>query len=170
MYREENIPLFTELSETERVYGETTGAMMIEHDDKKMTLQQAGVYLQGSDRDVRKEVFEKIRDRRLQDAESIDALFSQQIQLRDTVAKNAGYDSFVEYQRDNFDRFDYTQEDVFSFHEGVKKYIVPLAEKVYEHQKRRLGVDVLRAYDLHATVVGEPELQPFSTGEELLDK
>lgn len=117
MYREENIPLSVELSETERLYGETTGAMMVEHDGKGLTLQQAGIHLQSTDRELRKDVYEKIWSRRAQDAVKIDELFSKQLALRNTIAKNAGYESFVEYQWDNFDRFDYTQEQVFAFHE-----------------------------------------------------
>lgn len=170
MYREENVLLQVELSETERLYGEITGAMMITHDEKNLTLQQAGVYLHSSDRSTRKEVYEKIWMRRMQDAEKIDELFTKQIDLRDTIAKNAWYASFVEYQWDNLDRFDYTQEQVFAFHEWVKKHIVPLAQKAYEHKKQRLEVDHLKPYDLSATVVGDPQLHPFSTGEELLNK
>ncbi len=170
MYREENIPLGVELSETERLYGEITGAMMVEHDGKNLTLQQAGIHLQSTDRELRKDLYEKIWSRRAQDAVKIDELFSKQLALRNTIAKNAGYESFVEYQWDNFDRFDYTQEQVFAFHEWVKKYIVPLAQKIYEYQKQRLGVETLKPYDLSATVVWEPELKPFKTGEELLEK
>lgn len=138
MHRDENIPLEVEIADLEKQYSELTGAMMIEYDGKKLTLQQTAPYLQSKDITVRKEVYEKGWNRRLDDAEKIDAIYTKQIQLRDTVAKNAGYPSFVEYQWDAFGRFDYTQENVFSFHEGVKKYIVPLVEKIYEHKKEKL--------------------------------
>src|SRR5574344_1826048 len=96
MHRDGNIPLEVEIADLEKQYSELTGAMMIEYDGKKLTLQQPAPYLQSKDITVRKEVYEKGWNRRLDDAEKIDAIYTKQIQLRDTVAKNAGYPSFVE--------------------------------------------------------------------------
>lgn len=89
MYREENIPLHVALAETEREYGEIAGAMMIEYDDKTLTLQQAAVYVERTDRKTRQEVYEKIWERRLRDKDRLDELFTKQIALRNTLAKNA---------------------------------------------------------------------------------
>lgn|GEM_PF-4215828 len=117
MFREENIALKTEIAEKERQYGEIAGAMSIEHEGKTLTLQQAAKYLELPDRAVRKEMYEKIWNRRLQDTETLDNLLTELIILRNNVAQNAGYPSYVEYQRDNYNRFDYTQQDVFNFHQ-----------------------------------------------------
>lgn len=170
MFREENIPLKTEMAEKERLYGEIAGAMSIEHDGQTLTLQQAGKYLESADRAVRKEVYEKIWARRLQDAEKLDSLLTELIQLRDKLAKNTGYPSYVEYQRDNYNRFDYTQQDVFNFHEGVRAHIVPVLQKIYEQKKEKLGVEALKPFDLGGTGKDETPLRPFETGEELLEK
>lgn len=89
MHRDENIPLEVEIADLEKQYSELTGAMMIEYDGKKLTLQQIAPYLQSKDVAVRKQVYEKTWDRRLQDANAIDAIYTEQVQLRDTIAKNA---------------------------------------------------------------------------------
>ena len=125
--------------------------MMVEHEGKQMTLQQAAVFVESPDRNLRKEVYEKIWNRRLEDATTLDDLLTRQIALRNQVAKNAGYDSFVEYQWDAKNRFDYTQQDVFNFHMGVKQHIVPLVQRSFEEKKKELGVDRLQPYDLQAT-------------------
>lgn len=138
MFREENIPLKTEATEKDTQYGQLSGAMTIEYDNQTLTLQQATKYLERSDAGVRKEVYEKIKDRRMADAEKIDTLLSDLIKLRNTIARNAGYESFVEYQWDGYGRFDYTQQDVFNYHEGVKEHIVPLLTKIYNEKKEKL--------------------------------
>ena len=170
MFREENIPLKTEMAEKERLYGEIAGAMTIEYDGQTLTLQQAGKYLESPEIAIRQEVYEKIQNRRIQDAEKLDNLLTELIQLRDTIAKNTGYPSYVEYQWDNYNRFDYTQQDVFNFHEGVKEHIVPLLQKIYDEKKAKLGLDSLKPFDLNASASDEKALRPFESGEELLEK
>lgn len=62
-------------------------------------------------------MYEKVWTRRMQDADTLDALLTDLIGLRNQVAQNAGYESYVEYRWDDLKRFDYTQEDVFNFHQ-----------------------------------------------------
>lgn len=170
MFREENIPLNTQMSEKEREYGEIAGAMSIEHDGKTITLQQWAKYLELPDRTIRKEVYEKIWTRRGADSEKLDTLLTDLIKLRNTVAKNAGYESFVEYQWDGYNRFDYTQEDVNNFHEWVKQHIVPIVHSIFDKKRVELGLDTLAPFDTNVDGKDSEPLKPFSTGEELLEK
>ncbi len=170
MFREENISLNTELAETDTEYWEIAWAMMIEYQGKTLTLQQAAVYLEQNDENIRKEVYEKIRDRRLQDSEKLDNLLTKQIALRNQIAQNAWYPSFVEYQRDARNRFDYTQQEVFDFHAGVKEYIVPLVQKIFDEKKKALQVDSLQPYNIAAPESDLPPLKPYGSAEEFLKK
>lgn len=144
--------------------------MTIEYNGEVLTIQQASKYLESPDREIRKEIFEKIFTRRLEDKEKLDNLLNELLELRNAIAKNAGYESFVEYQWDVYDRFDYTQEDVFKFHEGVRQYIVPLAATAMDRKKQSLGLDIIKPYDVDATDPDKQPLKPFSTGDELLEK
>lgn len=170
MFREENIPLNTEIAEKSRQFAEISGAMTIEHDGQTLTIQQSAKYLESPDREVRKAVYDKIWARRGEDREKLHTLLNELIVLRDRVAKNAGYDSVVEYKWDVYDRFDYTQQDVFNFHEGVKKYIVPIVADVMNRKREELGLDSLAPYDTDATKPGEEQLRPFHGGDDLLEK
>ncbi len=138
MFREENIPLKTQKAEKERLFGEISGAMSIEHNGQTLTLQQAAKYMESADRAVRKDIYEKMRSRRLAAKDDLNNLLAELIALRVQISKNAGYESFVEYQWDAYDRFDYTQQDVFNFHEGVRLHIVPLVQKIYEEKRINL--------------------------------
>src|SRR6202012_1200585 len=77
LFREENIPLQTEIQVEQQKYQSITGAMSVEIDGKEFTLEQAGAILKNTDRAKRREAWEKITSRRLQDKEKLDQLFDQ---------------------------------------------------------------------------------------------
>ena len=89
IFREENIPLQTELQTKSQEYGQISGAMSVELNGEDITLQQAAVELQKTDRPWREEVYHKISTRRLLDRNKLDNLFTSLIGLRHQVAENA---------------------------------------------------------------------------------
>ncbi|MFT3826198.1 MAG: M3 family oligoendopeptidase [Chitinophagaceae bacterium] len=170
LFREENIPLQSELSVLQQQYGVIAGKMTIEVDGKEYTLQQAGKFLESHDRSLRERVYRKINERRLQDKETLNELFTKLVEKRDAVAKNAGFDNYRDYKFKELGRFDYTKEDCFKFHDAVKQHVLPLVNEIYEGKKKKLGLDTLRPWDLEAEPEGIKPLNPFKTGDELLSK
>ncbi|GAB2549373.1 M3 family oligoendopeptidase [Spirosoma aerophilum] len=175
IFRDENIPLQTELQTEERKYGAIVGAMTVQIDGREMTLPEASDRLQSTDRAVREEAWRKIWDRRYQDYETLDQLFDRLRDLRHQIAVNAGFANFRDYSFAALGRFDYTPEDCVNFHESVAEAVVPFLNSLAEERKQKLGradvsVDVLRPWDTKVDVEGRPPLKPFSTGSELLEK
>ncbi len=87
LFREENIPLLSELSVLAQQFGVISGKMTIEVGGKEYTLQQAAKFLENHNRNLREEVYRKINERRLQDKETLNTLYSQLVQKRQQVAK-----------------------------------------------------------------------------------
>ena len=170
LFREANIPLQAELSVMQQQYGAITGAMTIEVNSKEYTLQQAAKFLESSDRSLREEVYRKIQERRLQDKDKLDELYTQLVGKRDEVARNAGFANYRDYKFAELGRFDYTKEDCFSFHEAVKLHVLPLVAKINKAKKEKLGVDTFRPWDTEAEPEGVQPLHPFEGSQELLDK
>lgn len=170
IFREENIPLMTQLQSKQQEYGAICGAMTITDEGTEYTLQQAGAKLQDIDRNVRERFYRKINERRLQDKDKLDDLYSQLIQLRHTVAVNAGFKNYRDYMFKAMHRFDYSPADCFRFHEAIKQYIVPLLNKIALKRKEKLKVDALRPWDLAVDPDNKPPLKPFVGGEDLLEK
>jgi oligoendopeptidase F len=170
LFREENIPLQAELSVMQQQYGVITGAMTVEVKGKEYTLQQASKFLHEHDRDLREEVWRKIQERRKQDKDALNNLYSKLVEKRDKVAKNAGFENYRDYKFVEMGRFDYTKEDCFKFHEAVKLHVLPLVEKINLHKKEKLKLDTLRPWDTEAEPEGIEPLHPFNTGKELLEK
>lgn len=170
LFREVNIPIQAELSVMQQQYGVIAGKMTIEVNGQEFTLQQASKFLESHDRNLREEVYRKINDRRLQDRDAMEDLYSKLIEKRHQVALNAGFENYRDYKFSELGRFDYTKDDCFQFHEAVKLHVLPLVEKIYQRKKAKLGIDPLRPWDTEAEPEGVKPLTPFSTGEELLEK
>jgi oligoendopeptidase F len=170
LFREENIPLQSELAVLAQQFGTIAGKMTVEVNGKEYTLQQASKFLESHDRNLRESVYRKINERRLQDKDALNDLYTQLIQKRHQVAKNAGFDNYRDYKFKELGRFDYTKEDCFQFHEAVKQHVLPLVNIINERKKKKLNLTTLRPWDSEAEPEGVAPLNPFSTGNELLEK
>ena len=170
LFRDENLPLHSELSVMAQQYGIIAGKMTVEVNGKEYTLQQAAKFLENPDRNLREEVYIKVNDRRLRDKDQLDSLFTSLVHKRHQVALNAGFNNYREYRFKELGRFDYSKEDCFQFHDAVKQHVMPLANEIYAKKKQKLGLDRLRPWDTEAEPKGIDPLTPFKTGDELLQK
>lgn len=170
LFRQENIPLFMELQMEQQKYGSIVGAMSITYQGKEYTLEQASNFIKSTDRDVRKEVYELIQNRRLQDKDTLNDLFTKLIQTRHQVALNAGFENFRDYMFKSLGRFDYTAEDCFKFHEAIEKELLPLFTQFSEERRTKLNLPHVKPFDTEVDVSGKPALKPFDGGQDLLDK
>ena len=107
LYREENIEIQSKLAEESQKFGSLSAAQSIEHNGEKLTMQQASLLLKETDESLRKEVFEKIANRRKEDVDAFDALFDSLLAKRHQIATNAGFENFRDYKMQAMGRFDY---------------------------------------------------------------
>ncbi len=170
LFREENIPLQAELSVLGQQYGVISGKMSVEVNGHEYTLQQAGKFLESQDRGLREEVYKKIQERRLQDRDALNNLYSQLIAKRHQVSLNAGFKNYRDYKFVELGRFDYTKEECFQFHESVRQHVLPLANLLNEKKRNKLSLETLRPWDTEAEPPGKKPLHPFKTGNELIEK
>lgn len=170
LFREENIPLLTELNNEAQKYGAITGAQTITHNDKELTLQQAALLFREQDRKLREEIFFKISQRKDVDEAKLDELFDKLIALRHQVALNAGFKNYRDYKFEELGRFDYKPVDCENFHASIKKHLVPLQNEIEKKKKLALNLSEYRPWDTEVDPEGKTPLKPFATGKELLEK
>lgn len=170
IFREENIPLSQQVQLLSQEYGAIIAAMTIEHDGKEYTLPQAQVFLQNQDRTLRKTIYEKINERRLQDRDKLNKLFSELLKIRHQIALNAGFENFRDYMFAELGRFDYDVKACEQFHEAIKSKVIPIINQIYKKRKEKLQAAQLFPYDLEVDADNLPALQPFKTEEELIEK
>lgn len=170
IFRDENVPLLTEISLEQQKYNRLAGAMTVEVNGKEMTLQQASVLLMETDRSVREDIFTKISARRLQDKQTLDELFTKLVRLRHQVAVNAGFTNFRDYMFKALGRFDYSPQDCFNFHQSVQSQLVPVLDEITSNRKRKLGVDRLKPWDKAVDPEGRKPLKAFTDAKDLTEK
>ena len=140
LFREENLPIQSEIAVLQQQYGQVTGAMTITVNGTEYTLQQAGKFLESHDRSVREEVYRKIQDRRLESRAQLNELYDKLIALRNKEAMQAGFDNYRDYRFKELGRFDYDKEDCFRFHEAVKLHVLPLVNNIYRKNRKPLAL------------------------------
>lgn len=170
LFREENIELNAKIQTIAQEYGSIIGAQLISYKGEEITGQQAVKYLKDPDRSIRKEVYELLFNRKNDDNEKLEEIFDELIQLRHQVALNAGFQNFRDYKFKAMNRFDYSVQDCFDFHDSIEKFIVPIYRKIQKEKLDKFGFDKFKPYDTSADPEGKEPLKPFETGEELLNK
>jgi oligoendopeptidase F len=170
LYREENIPLLTELQVKQQEFGRISGAMSVTIQGQEYTMEQASTFLKDQDRNLRREAFEKIAERRMKDKNLLNELLLELVNLRQKVAKNAGFENFRDYSFEALGRFDYGPKETAQFQEAIKLEIVPIMQQLAEKRKKSMNLEVLKPWDMDVDISGKPPLKPFQNGKELIDK
>lgn len=170
IYRPENIPLFAELQKKEQDYSVVSGAMGLVIDGRKLTLQQAANILKDTDREIRKDIFQKIANERLKYTKQLDNLFNELVALRHRIASNAGFENYRDYMFIAMGRFDYTANDCLDLHQSIAAEVVPLCNKLDLGRKAKLGYEILKPFDTEVDPSGMPALKPFINGDDLMEK
>lgn len=170
LFREENVAIETRLSQLEQEYESISGAMTVQFDGREQTLPQMARYQESTDRAVRESAYRAVSERRLKDAERIDAIYERLVLLRHMVAKNAGFENYIGHAFMSKRRFDYTPAHCAAFHDAVERVVVPFIRSMDARRAKLLGVDALRPWDLGVDVKGRPPLRPFEGGADLVRK
>ena len=170
LFREENLPLATEEQSLGMEYSKITGAQTVEWDGEEITLVQLQKAFEDNDRDRREKAWRLGMERRLQDREAVNNIWSQLFELRLQMAKNAGFDNYRDYAWLMRKRFDYTPDDANTFHNAIEQVVVPAAKRANERRKERMGVDSLRPWDLSVDPLNREPLRPWDTIEDFAGK
>ena len=170
LFRLESVALETEEAKLSQQYQKLSGSLTVQFRGEEKTLVQMGRYLEETDRSLRQEAWELVANRRLQEAEKFEDIFDKLVQLREQIAKNAGFSNYRDYAFRKLGRFDYTPEDCIRFHEAVEKEIMPVARELQAQRRSQLGVDTLRPWDSAVDPLNRPPLRPFEKVEQMTDR
>ena len=146
-YDDALVPFMQEESRLETEYQKLMATAEIEFDGKKLNLYGIQKYFENPDREVRKAAFKKYSEFYESNEEKMEEIFDKLIKVRTKMGQALGYKTFTPLGYLQQGRSDYGQEEVASFREQVRCELVPLCEKLYEAQAKRIGVDHIMAYD-----------------------
>jgi len=170
IFREENLPLFTELEELSASYQRLTGGITVEWEGQTRTLPQLAPFLKQPDRAIRERAFRAMGAPYLALRPELASLFDAMYERRQRVARQSGFADFEAYSFVAKCRFDYTPDDCTRFHDAVEAAVVPAVSRILERRRRRLGLERLRPWDLDVDPAGRPAIRPFADTAELGEK
>jgi len=170
LFREENIPLETEVDLLSKEHGAIFGNMTIMWNGAPITIQQASAILEEPDREIRQNIYRLISERIAEDGNQLNDLFDKLLARRHQMALNADFENYRDFKFKALGRFDYTVQDCFDFHEAIEKEVVPLVENLDLDRKNQLGFSSLYPWDAYVDTSGKAPLRPFKDAEELIEK
>lgn len=144
---EENIPLMQQESKLTNEYQKIMATAEIAFDGKKLNLYGLQKYFEHEDRNVRAAAVKAFSDFYHGHETRLEEIWSELITIRNQMGRNLGYENFIPVGYLQQGRTDYGQREVESFREQVRTEIVPLCEKLYAAQAKRLGVESVMCYD-----------------------
>ena len=104
-------------------------------------------YMLSSDRNEREQSSKAYYNYFGEHEEEFDEIYDQLVHIRHNMAKKLGFKNFVELGYIRMDRTDYNPEMVVNLRKQILEYIVPLCNKLYEKQAKRLNLDKLTYID-----------------------
>ncbi|MEX0886145.1 MAG: M3 family oligoendopeptidase [Phycisphaeraceae bacterium] len=165
LFRQENVPLFTDLTKLASEYDKIVGAMEVDYAGRRCTLQQIARYQEEPDRAVREQTWRLATDRRLEDRGRVDDVFDRMLALRGRVARHADQPDYRAYAFKHRQRFDYTPEDCLAFGDAIEQVCVPLLARLDAERRDRLGVETLRPWDTTVDPDATEPLAPYDADD-----
>ncbi|MGN7894791.1 M3 family oligoendopeptidase [Bacillus sp. 22475] len=170
LFCEENIELEIQEDKLVTEYFEITGGLSGIWDGEEKTITELQSYLQDSNRDIRKKAKTIISEQFLSVEKELQNILNQLIEIRHQKAKNIQLENYRDYMFKKYERFDYSAIDCYELAESIRKYVVPLKDKLLLEKKDKLQVDTLRPWDVSAVTPDQKVLKPIANENDLIEK
>lgn len=128
-------------------YTKLIASAKIFFEGEERNLPQLVPFQLSTDREMRKKANEAKYNFMKENEEKLDQIYDELVKVRTRIAHKLGYKNFVELGYARLTRTDYNAEMVANFRKQVEEYIVPVATRLKERQRKRIGVDELKYYD-----------------------
>ncbi len=144
---EANIPLMQREARLTDEYQKIMATAEIPFQGETQNLYGVQKYFGDDDRQVRRAAFQAYSDFYHSHEKRLEEIWDELIALRNEMGRNLGFENYIPLGYLKQGRTDYGVEEVAAFREQVRRELVPLCEKLYEAQARRLGIPRVMVYD-----------------------
>lgn len=128
-------------------YDKIKAQAAIEFDGKTYNLAAIQPLEIDPDRDLRRRASKAKWGFYAENAPRFESIFDEMVKTRTRIARQLGYQNFTELGYARMQRSDYNAAKVAVFRKQVLDHIVPLASKLFDRQRQRLGLDQLFQHD-----------------------
>ncbi|MFI8708997.1 M3 family oligoendopeptidase [Bacillus sp. NPDC077411] len=170
LFNEENIGLEIEEDKLITRYFDLTGNLMVKWEGIEIPLNDIYSYLQDPNKNIREKALTLISNKMLSVEDELQLIMDNLLQIRHKKAINTELTNYRDYMFKKYERLDYTPEDCTNLAESIRKYVVPLQEKLQKHQKEVLNLEVFQPCDIRATPSEQNNLGLIKDSEDLIEK
>lgn len=159
-FDEKIIPELIEINKLSSQYDKILGSAQIEYKGQIYNISQMGKFTKSKLREERREASIKVDEFFQAHEQEIGDIYGKLVQLRDKAAKKLGFKDFTELGYLSLGRVDYDAKMVAKYREQIAAEVVPLAQKLYKAQAKRIGIPFKKMYSYDynlAFLSGNPE-------------
>lgn len=170
-FDEKIIPELIEINKLSSQYDKVMGGAQIEFKGEVYNMPQMGKFAKSKDRETRREASIAIDKFFQTNEKEIGDIYGKLVELRDKAAKKLGFKNYIELGYLSLGRVDYNAEMVAGYRKQIAKEVVPVCQKLYKDQAKRIGIkfDRMMSYDYNLMYLnGNPT--PIGTPDELVEK
>lgn len=159
VFDEKIVPELIEQNRLTSEYSRILASAKIEFDGQILNLSQMGKYTQHKDRTIRKAAAIAVDKWMGENEEAIGEIYDKLVKLRHQMALKLGYKNYIELGYLSLGRLDYNAKDVKGYRKQIEETVVPVCNKLYKRQAKRLGLNpkTMQAYDYNVSFLsGNP--------------
>ncbi|MDE7171668.1 MAG: M3 family oligoendopeptidase [Oscillospiraceae bacterium] len=164
----EIIPQLQQENELTTEYEKLLASAQIPFEGKTYTLSQLTPFKSDPDDERRLAAWKAEGQWYKDNQEKLDGIYDQLTHLRDEMGKKLGYEGYTTLGYYRMGRNCYTKEDVEKFRAAVVKYLVPVADRVYREQAKRLGKQYPMSFADNALEFRSGNPRPQGTPDDIL--
>ena len=160
-FDEKIIPELIEINKLSSQYDKILGSAQIEFNGEIYNISQMGKFSKSPDRKVRKEASIKVDEFFQTHEQEIGDIYGKLVLLRDKAAKKLGFEDYTKLGYLSLGRVDYNAEMVTEYRKQIAEEVVPVAQKLYKSQAKRLGIPFKKMYSFDynlSFLSGNPKL------------
>ncbi|MCI9223198.1 MAG: M3 family oligoendopeptidase [Oscillospiraceae bacterium] len=135
---------------------------------KTYTLAQMGPFQSDADDARRLAAWKAVGQWYKDNQPELDRIYDELTHLRDEMGRKLGHEGYTPLGYYRMKRNCYTKEDVESFRAAVRKYLVPLADRVFRAQAQRIGVAYPLSYADNALKFRSGNPRPQGTADDII--
>lgn len=138
-------------------YQKLTASAEIEFEGQTYNLAGLAPFMESKDRETRKKANQAHWNWFKENADELDRLFDELVKVRHRIGVKMGYENFIPVAYARMGRTDWTVEDAKVYRDQIAESVVPLTQKLYQEQAKRIGISDMKNYDYNLSfLTGNP--------------
>ena len=168
-FSNELIPDLVKENELTQEYENLLANAKVSFEGKEYTLSQMTLFKGDADDERRLQAWVADGKWYKDNQAKLDSIYDELVHLRDGMGKKLGYEGYTTLGYYRMGRNCYDKHDVEKFRTAVQKYVVPVAEKIYQEQAKRLGKSYPMSFADNELTFRSGNPKPVGTSEDILN-